>query len=49
MEERFEGVESKEKFEEDVNNQAKDDIIRALPIDNPKFMPDKTQRHWITA
>jgi len=37
LEERFEGVETKDEF----NEHEKDKAVRELPIDNPKFMPDR--------
>ena len=46
LEKRFEGVETQEEFKQEKGSDEKDKVLRTLPLDADKFMPDREQRYW---
>lgn len=51
LEERLEGTESQQEYEQDVQAEMKQSVIREMSLDNSggKLIPDKAQRKWMIA
>ncbi len=48
-EDRFADVEFKSTYNEDLEAEAKEQIIREMSIDNSKLLPNRLQRKWMIA
>lgn len=48
-EERFADVESKAVYDEDLEAEVKEQIIREMSMDNNKLLPNRLQRQWMIA
>ena len=47
IKERFKEVESKNEYNEDIDAELKEQVIREMSLDNEKLIPDREQRHWM--